>query len=122
MLWSYICQIVFGQENLQLKILPKLQRDHTFLTPYSRINVRLAAQVLTKSVANILRNYYPCKTHKTAEFCEMMNNFFDIFNVQNSVEGIKTKNSFLKSFTSDTGQRSEWLCYTFLPYFTNWKL
>ena len=68
------------------------------------MNVRLAVQVLSKSVANILRNYYPCETHKTAEFCEMMNNFFDIFNARNSVAGIKTKNSFLKPFTSDTDE------------------
>ena len=46
-----------------------------------------------------MRNYYPCETHKSAEFCEMMNNFFDISNVRNSVEGIKSKNSFLKPFT-----------------------
>ena len=52
----------------------------------------------------------------------MMNNFFVIFNIRNSVEGIKTKNSFLKPFTSDTDERFEWLRYTFLPYFANWKL
>ena len=79
MLWSHICQIVFDQENVQLKLLPKLQKDHIFLTPYSRMNVRLSVHVLSKSVANTLRNYYPCETHKTAEFCEMMNNVFDIF-------------------------------------------
>ena len=102
-----ICQIVFDHENVQLKLLPKLQRDHIFLTLYSRMNVQLAVKVLSKSVANILRNYYPCETHKTAEFCEMMNNFFDIFNVRNSVAGIKTKNAFLKPFTSDTDERFE---------------
>ena len=80
---------------------------------------RLVVQVLSKSVANILGNYYPCETHKTVEFCEKMNNFFDIFNVRNSVEEIKTRNSFLKPFTSDTDERFEWLHYTFLPYFTN---
>ena len=52
----------------------------------------------------------------------MMNNFYDIFNVPSSVEGIKTKNSFLKPFTSDTDERFERLRYTFLPYITNWKL
>ena len=122
MLCSHICRTVFDQENVKLKLLPKLQRDHIFLTLYSRMNVQLAVKVLSKSVANILRNYYPCETHKTAELCEMMNNFFDLFNVRSSVEGIKTKNSFLKPFTSDTDERFEWLLYTFLPYFTNWKL
>ena len=37
----------------------------------------------------------------------MMNNFFDIFNVRNNVEGIKTKNSFLKPFASGTDERFE---------------
>ena len=69
MLWSHICQIVFGQENVQLKLLPKLQRNQIFLAPYSRMNVRLAVQVFSKVKANILRNYYLCETHKTAEFC-----------------------------------------------------
>ena len=122
MLWIRICQIVFNQENVQLKLLPKLQRDHIFLTPYSRMNVRLVVQVLSKSEANILRNYYPCKTHKTTEFFEIMNNGFDIFNVRNSVKGIKTKNCFLQPFSRDTDERSEWLRYTFRPYFTNWDL
>ena len=79
------------------------------------MNVRFAVQMLSKSVANILRNYYLCETYKTAKFCKMMNNFFDIFNARNSVDGIKTKNSFLKPFTSDTDEIFEWLRYTFLP-------
>ena len=54
MLWSHICQILFDQENVQLKSLPKLQRDHIFLKPYSRL-IRLAVQVLSKSGENSLR-------------------------------------------------------------------
>ena len=34
------------------------------------MNVQLAVKVLSKSVANILRKYYPYETHKTAELCE----------------------------------------------------
>ena len=51
-----------------------------------------------------------------------MNNLFDVFNVRNSEKGIKTKNFFLKPFTSDTDERFEWLHYTFFPYFINCKL
>ena len=58
------------------------------------MNIQFAVQVLSKSVADVLRNYYPCETHETAEFFEMMNNLFDIFNVRNSEKGIKTKNFF----------------------------
>ena len=45
-----------------------------------------------------------------------------IYSIRNSLEGIKTKDSSLKPFTSDTDERSELLRYTFLPYLTNWKL
>ena len=113
---SNICLSLFNQENVQLKLFPKLQRDHIFVTTYSRINDQLALQMLSKNVANILTNYYPFETDKTAEFPEMINNLFYIFSVRNS-EGFKTENSFLKLFTSNANERFEWLCHTFLPYF-----
>lgn len=115
-LWSNICSMLSNQENGQLRLLPKLQRDRVFVTTYNRINVRLAVQMLSKSVANTVRKYYPFETHKDAEFSEMINNLFYIFSVRNS-EGFKTENSFLKLFTSNANERFEWLCHTFLPYF-----
>ena len=75
MLCSHICRTVFDQENVQLKLLPKLQRVHIFLKLYSRMNVQLAVKVLSESVANILRNYYPYETQKTAELCERLITF-----------------------------------------------
>ena len=94
-LWSNICSMLSNQENGQL---------------------RLAVQMLSKSVANTVRKHYPFETHKDAEFSEMINNLFYIFSVRNS-EGFKTENSFLKLFTSNANERFEWLCHTFLPYF-----
>ena len=41
-LWSNICSMLSNQENGQLRLLPKLQRDRVFVTTYNRINVRLA--------------------------------------------------------------------------------
>lgn len=102
---SNICSSLFNQENVQLKLFPKLQRDHIFVTTYSRINDQLALQMLSKNVANILTNYYPFETDKTAEFPEMINNLFYIFSVSESVEGFKAENSFLKLFTSNFDER-----------------
>ena len=102
---SNICLSLFNQENVKLKLFPKLQRDHIFVTTYSRINDRLALQMLSKNVANILTNCYPFETDKTAEFSEMINNLFYIFSVSESVEGFKAENSFLKLFTSNFDER-----------------
>ena len=49
--------------------------------PYSVMNVSLAVQTLSSTTAIALRNYYDTETHRTAEFCDMMNSFFNMFKV-----------------------------------------
>lgn len=46
------------------------------------INVRLAVQVLNKSVTKYYE-YYPEELHGTTELCEKMDRFFDCLNVRN---------------------------------------
>ena len=53
------------------------------LTPYSKMNVRLAAQVLS-SVSKVLLAYSRPEAEKTVRFCSLMNWFFDIINIQNN--------------------------------------
>ena len=105
----------------ELKLIPKLTLEHLHLNPYSIMNVRLATQVLSKTVANILYSYYPQETHKTAEFCEFMDNFFDLLNVRNQTEGDRKKKEFLKPFTSPNDPQFDWLKDVFLPYLKDWK-
>ena len=58
-------------ENAVLHILPKLSNEHIKLTPYSKMNVRLAAQVLG-SVSKVLLAYSPPEAAETACFCSLM--------------------------------------------------
>ena len=58
-------------ENAVLHILPKLSNEHIKLTSYSKINVRLAAQVL-RSVSKVLSAYSPPEVAETARFCSLM--------------------------------------------------
>jgi len=85
------------------------------------MNVRLATQILSLSVANILKTYYPQDTHKTAELCNIMDKFFDCANVRNQGEGTMKKKQFLLPFTSVNDPRFEWLQNDFLNFFINWK-
>ena len=39
------------------------------------MNVRPAVQTLRSTTAIALINYYDAETHRTAEFCDMMNTF-----------------------------------------------
>ncbi|XP_012566352.2 uncharacterized protein LOC105850424 [Hydra vulgaris] len=94
LIWYHITRIVNDEMKNGLKIIPKLTQDHIKLSAYSVMNVRLAAQVLSSSVSNILKNYYPDDTNGTAKFCEMLDSFFDCLNVRNSSEGIMKPNHF----------------------------
>ena len=84
-LWSHISQIYDEQFRSGLKFVPKLISDHINLTPYSVMRVNLAAQVLSDTVGNVLHQFGPPEATGTANFCLMMDKFFECLNVRNTV-------------------------------------
>ena len=105
-LWGHICKLVNDDQDNGLKLAPRQYQQHVNLNPYSVMNVRLAVQTLSSTTAIALRNYYDTETHRTAEFCDMMNSFFDMLNIRNN-EHITKLNSNLKPFTSTDDERLE---------------
>lgn len=57
----------------------------------------------------------------TAEFCRMMNLFFDCTNVRSTTEHIHKKNQFIKPYTSLNDDKFDWLLNVFLGYLENWR-
>ena len=55
--------------------IPKLCIKHIKLTPYSTMNVKLAAQVLSSIAGNNLLKYGPPKAVGTAEFGSLIDMF-----------------------------------------------
>ena len=49
-IWYHFHCIVNDQMNLGLKSVPKLTHEHVHLNPYSVMNVRLAAQILSNTL------------------------------------------------------------------------
>ena len=107
--WNHISEIFNEDRECGLHLLPKLTYEHTKLTPYSVMDVRLAAQVLSSSVGNILAEYGPPEAAGTAKFCSIMDNFFDIVNVRNTTEHILKIKPTLAPFTSINDPRFSWL-------------
>jgi hypothetical protein len=64
------------------------------------MEVKLAVQVLSKSVAIALRESGKEDVTGTAQFCEMMNGFFDCTNVRSLTEHIRKNNSFIMPYES----------------------
>lgn len=118
--WDHIMQAHHQQQNNGLKLIYKLKEEHVYLNPFSKMNVRLATQVLSETVGKYFYNYHPPSYHGTAEFCLMMNNFFDIFNIKNTFQYKSTNKPFLKPLSSPNDVQLKWLKEEFLVYFQKW--
>ena len=53
-IWNHISDIFYENRECGLHILPKLSNEHIKLTPYSKMNARLAAQVLSSTVSKVV--------------------------------------------------------------------
>ena len=85
------------------------------------MKVKLAVQVLSKSVAIALRETGREDVIGTAVFCEIMDGFCDCTNVRSLTEHQRKKNSFIMPYESAEDQRLTWLKDVFLNYLESWK-
>ena len=108
-IWRHIFRLAQDELARDIKLVPKLSMNHVDLNPFSKMNVKLATQVLSQSVSNILFKYYPDETHGTAEFCAKMNKCFDCTNVRNQSEWIKTRNETVAPYRATDDPRFDWL-------------
>ena len=75
-LFRHIADLFYSDQEFALHTLPKLTLEHIVLTPYSKMKVKLAVQILSKSVAIGLRETEDDDVSGTADFCDMMNGLF----------------------------------------------
>lgn len=120
-LWQHFIQLFHQDLDNGLKLLPRLTYDHIKLSAYSTMRVNLAVQILSASVANVLKSFGPPDTIATSKLCEMMDNFFDCLNVRNQHEHVRKRKPFLKPYSSVNDQRFAWLTNDFLGYLRNWR-
>ena len=77
LLFKHIADIFYRDQAVALHVLPKLTLEHIVLTSFSKMKVKLATRVLSRSVALALQESGNNEVLGTAEFCRMMNDFFD---------------------------------------------
>ena len=85
------------------------------------MRVNLAAQLLSQTMASVLRLHGNSNSAATAQLCEMMDKFFDCANVQSTTEGKRNLTPFLKPYTHINDERFKFLEKDFLGYLTRWK-
>ena len=120
-IWEHICQLYYQDIDNGLKLLPRLTNDHVHLSSYGVMRVNLAAQVLSASVAAVLKEFGPPEAAGTAKFALMMDKFFDCLNVRSDSEHKIKRKPYLAPYTSLVDERFSWLENEFLSYFKAWK-
>ena len=85
------------------------------------MRVSLAAQVLSATVATVLRSFGPPDTEATSKLCMMMDSYFDCLNVRSTTEHIRKKKPFLAPYMSQNDGRFLWLTNDFLGFLRDWK-
>lgn len=119
--WMYFVNLYRDFCSGLYSLCPKLKQDHIQLTSFSVMNVKLAAQVLSSTVANALELKYGPHVHETVQFIRLMDKWFDIMNVKNLNECILKRKPDLAPFRQVDDPRLGWLLGDFLDYFREWK-
>lgn len=120
-LWYHFVKIVHHDAQNPLKIMPKLTLSHINLTPYSKMNVRLAVQTLSDTTARILKSEFPIGTFETSELCSKVNKFFDCLNARSQKECTLQLNENCAPYRVVNDARLKWLKDDFLQYLLKWK-
>ncbi|XP_076091095.1 uncharacterized protein LOC143063058 [Mytilus galloprovincialis] len=121
---SWIHLLTMFEQHCEMSLYtpcPKLTRSHLDLTPFGRMKVNLAAQVLSSTVANALEMMYGDNVSETVNFLRIIDKFFDCLNVRNLYEGRNKRNPNLNPYTNINDERLQWLTGDFLSYFDLWE-
>ncbi len=110
-----MADLFHSEQRFSLHALPKLTLEHIAFTSFTKMKVKLAVQVLCKSVAIFLRKTERDDVTGTAEFCDMINKLFDCTNVRPLTEHVRKMNSFIMPYESPKDERLTWLKDVF-PY------
>ncbi|XP_065649371.1 uncharacterized protein LOC136078177 [Hydra vulgaris] len=121
LLWQHITQFYYEDFDNGLKLMPKLTNEHIHINSYSAMTVKLATQILSQTVASVLKTFGTEEHKETASFCEKMDMFFDCVNNKSLEEHKINIKPFLQKYTDQNDLRFNFLLNDFLDYFKDWK-
>lgn len=120
-LWSSIVDLYHHQRNKALRLTYKLNAQHVFLNGFSKMKVKYAAQVMSRSVAHHLEEWKGESKKETVEFIRRVNDFFDMLNGAHTEQAGRTLNHNLQAYCSEHDERFQKL-EDFLTYLDEWRV
>ncbi|KAK3916147.1 Transposable element P transposase [Frankliniella fusca] len=120
--WDTIIRLYMSKKDKTLRKSFKLNAQNVFPDSYSRMKVKIAAAVLSNTVAlDILSQGWP-STSETVEFIQREKNWFDLLNGAFSTQGIRTNNRRLDAYTiKDVEDYDNNVEEDFQKYLDDWK-
>ena len=103
--FRHIADLFYSDQEFSLHTLPKLSLDHIVLSSYSKMKVKLATQVRSRSVAVALEESGKEDVSGTVQFCRMMNDFFDCTNARSLTEHTRKRNHLIKPYETPDDER-----------------
>ena len=93
--------------------MAKLTLDHVMLSSFSKMKVKLAVQVLSRTVFTCLVESGDPGVVGTAMFCQMVTDFFYCSNVRSTTEHERKKNDRIRPYENVDDERLIWMKDTF---------
>ncbi|PIK46436.1 hypothetical protein BSL78_16683 [Apostichopus japonicus] len=124
--WTHLLSLQEWDQQLNapspgLRFVHKLTYEHLNLTPSLRMRVYLAAQVLSKTVANALESMGKPELSSTILFIRTINDWFDCLNVANTKQHFQGRNANLAPYKSVDDERFKVLVGEyFLGFLDEW--
>lgn len=97
--WDTIIRLYLSKKDKVLRKSYKLNAQNVFPDSYSRMKVKIAAAILSNTVALDILSQGWRGTSETVEFIQRVNNWFDLLNGAYSTQGIRTNNRRLAAYT-----------------------
>ena len=117
--WAHIVSTVEEDMSQQLNRLPRIKEEHIHLSPQLRMRVKLAAQVLSSTMANAMRMRSKPELSESAVFCETFDKWFDCLNGR----CLKASKPDLRPYYANNvnDPRYQWLEKEFLGWLSAWE-
>ena len=103
--WSHIRDMYNKDKKRQIRLAPKLTDIHINPNNFQKMRVKLAAQVLSRTVASAINTYVDLNlsdiaARDTADFLNKVDTLFDILNSST----LRSPNKFKRAFCGDNYQ------------------
>ena len=117
LLWQHITQLYYKDLDNGLKLMPKLTNEHIHINSYSAMTVKLATQILSQTVASVLKTFGTEEHIETTSFREKMDMFFDFVNSRSLEEHKINIKPFLQKYTDQNDLRFNFIFLCKTPTF-----